>query len=156
MRSGPPDECEGKQAADGCCSMVDVQPHSRQERQRTVFIAVLTMFVVACGHGEQEVRARLAQTDHVQLLSEARTLQTKYYRQSFTDVPRADWPPTIAAFEPEYVHVDQRGVYVCTHEVFVESAGLFIRTDEAYLPPQSGDPGYKPLAVNLYWYYAPG
>jgi hypothetical protein len=133
-----------------------VQPSSLRPRHAIPVIAVVATFVVACGHSEQEVRTRLAQIDHVRLVAEARTLQTKCNRQSIAAVPRVDRPSTIAAFEPEYAYVDQRGVYVCTHEVFVESAGLFIRTDEAFLPPQTGDPGYEPVGADLYWYYAPG
>jgi hypothetical protein len=124
---------------------------------RWIAVGLIAVLLAAC-HGEGRVRSRLAAADRARLLADARDLHARYViRTKFArDVPRHAWPESFATFRPKRVWVDDFGVYICSYEFFVEHAGLYIRTDSSYAPPRSGDPGFRSLDSEFFWYYAPG
>lgn len=120
-------------------------------------LLALAALALSC-RGESGVRSRLQSSNRSQLRSEAAQLQQRYVvrDRSAREVPRGEWPKAFIAFDPERVWVNEFGVYICTYAAFVEHAGLFIRTDSSYEPPSSGDPGFKQIDSDFFWYYAPG
>lgn len=116
------------------------------------FLVLALLAAAGCSHGEREVRDAVTRANRARLLADAAVLQRRF---SFV-VPESQWPPSFRAFKPASVHADPEGVFIETHETFVESAGLFIRLDPAYAPPRSGDPAFTEIEPDLYWYYAPG
>lgn len=125
---------------------------------RWVVIAGLLAVLLAGCRGEGEVRSQLTSADRARLLADARDLHARYARRGkfAREVPRNEWPASLAAFRPERVRVEDFGVYLCTYELFVEHAGLYIRTEPSYAPPPTGDPAFEPLGSEFFWYYSPG
>lgn len=124
---------------------------------RVLWTLLLLVVFVGC-RGEREVRSHVASADRERLIADAAAIHRRYAgRTRFDrDVPRPEWPASFAVFVPERVSVDRFGVYIQTHSMFVETAGLFIRVDPAYAPPAGGDPGFESIDGPFFWYYAPG
>ena len=107
---------------------------------------------IACDRGRAEVVA-LAKPQGAELVAQTRALWIEYRDR---EVPSHRYPPAIRALNQRRVSVSQYGVFIQTYERVVENAGVFIRHDPAYVPPERGDPGFERIAENVYWYFAPG
>jgi hypothetical protein len=121
---------------------------------RAVLLLLIFAFGVAC-RGERTVRAQVEQSDRAKLEAAAVALRQQHGAK-LGNVPRQLWPVEFLQFHPESIAVDEHGVYVCTNSRFVERGGVFIRTDPAYNPPSSGDPGFERIQGDVYWFFAPG
>lgn len=117
-----------------------------------VLVAILALFV--CCRGERSASA-YAYSHQAELVAQTKNLWKRYGRVP-DDIPPADVPPVVEPLNPIRVYATEQGVFIETHTRFVERAGIFIRHDLTYTPPQKGDPGFRPIASNIYWYYAPG
>ena len=76
---------------------------------------------------------------------------------SFGVVPTSRWPATIRMLQPQSVSTDSQGVYVKMGELFVEEWGYFVPWNAvAFDPSASGDPSYRALGSDVYWYEIKG
>lgn len=117
-------------------------------------VAALALLVSCRDRGEGRVRETVARSDREQLIADARALQRRF--SQYDMIPEQEWPASFRAFAPKGVLVSPQGVHITTYEFFVATAGLFIRLDPAYEPPPHGDPGFTPIAPDLYWFYGGG
>lgn len=126
--------------------------------QRALVIAVAALALLVSCIGERRVRETVAPEvvvrHRAQSIADARALQRRF--SHYDRVPQREWPASFRAFDPKRVSVAPHGVYVTTYEFFVAAGGLYIRLNPAYEPPARGDPGFTPLAPDLYWYYGGG
>ena len=127
-------------------------------RRAVPISGMLVLLLVAACKGENVARKRVANADRIRLMQDAAHLQQQYGRRGIAEreVPRAQWPVSFLAFEPERVWADEHGVFVMTYALHVEHAGIYIRTDTTYQPPSAGDPSFDEIVESFYWYYAPG
>ena len=107
---------------------------------------------IACDRGRAEVVA-LAEPQGAELVVQTRSLWMEYRDR---EVPSQRYPPAVRALNPRRVSVTRHGVFIETYARYVESAGVFIRHDPTYVPPEGGDPGFERIADDVYWYFAPG
>ena len=115
----------------------------------------LSLVVAGCDHGRTKA-VEVMLPAATELKADTRDLWVRYRDVKYAEVPPAEYPPSVKRLEPTRVSVDPKGVMIETHSVFVESAGIFVRFDPSYEPPRSGDPGFEPVAEDIFWYYAPG
>ena len=120
---------------------------------RVIALVGLLLVVTSC-RGEGAAREVYAELSREQLLADAAAIHATYGPSA--DVPAASWPASFQRFAPKRVSTNAHGVYISTHQRLVESAGVFLRTDTAYEPPESGDPGFEQIDTDVYWFYAPG
>lgn len=114
-------------------------------------LIIFLLLAVACG-GKRATHESYAAANRATLLAEAAPLHAKYGSRFGNDIPAAEWPPSFIPLEPKRVQADRHGIYIVTHQRFVESAGIFLRFDHAFMPPAGGDPRYEPIDLGVYWF----
>lgn len=73
------------------------------------------------------------------------------------DVQKTEWPETISKLSPNSVRVTNDGVYVVRRSFFVTEEGVFLLpTKSAFQPTSQGDPSYRQLQQQVYWYEIKG
>jgi len=89
-------------------------------------------------------------------VSDTRGIWLKYKDPLGGPVPPSEYPASVKSLSPELVWATRDGINIVTYSAFVERAGIFIRHNPSFIPPETGDPGYSEIVPNVYWYYAPG
>ena len=67
------------------------------------------------------------------------------------DVPRSDWPRTIAGLEPEFVWVYTDGVHITKKAYFDGGWGYFVPRQVTYVPEPRGR--FKRVSHGVYWWH---
>jgi hypothetical protein len=68
-----------------------------------------------------------------------------------------EWPPSIAALNPEAVFVSVDGLYVVTASFLTSQWGVFVPCSPRQRSPDSGsDPTYTPIAEGVYTFHIAG
>lgn len=67
------------------------------------------------------------------------------------NVPKAQWPHTIASLEPEFVWIKPDGVLIQTKPFFDGGWGYYIPTREREMPEPV--PRYEKLGQGIYWWH---
>jgi len=88
-----------------------------------------------------------------ELNAAAEKLWTTRLANHSADVPKTDWPNAISKFSPLGVRMNDDGVYVVLKRLFVEESGLFLLPmSSVFQPSTGGDPSYRQLRGQVYWY----
>ena len=70
------------------------------------------------------------------------------------------WPAGIRELlhpvQIEQIRIHPEGVYIVTSRSFVEEDGLFVPRDPATFQPDSGDPSYTLVALDVFIYHVAG
>ena len=91
------------------------------------------------------------------LSADAKTLLETVRVDTSGDVTPPHWPQTIRSLQPRRVYVGSEGLYIVTGSFFVEEWGYFVPADKAVFSPfAAGDPSYKSLGYDVYWYEIKG
>lgn len=122
--------------------------------RRSLTVALLLLVCVAC-RGERKAR-HFGEEHSRELEAQTQALWARHVTAGIDEVLAAEYPPAVKALRPERVYVTNAGVFITTYSFFVEHAGLFVRHDRSYELPAQGDPGFTPVAGEVFWYYAPG
>jgi hypothetical protein len=123
---------------------------------RKLIVAVgLTFALVACDRGRARAEA-VATPIAAQLKSDTHGVWLRYRGERRREIPPSEQPRSVQQLKPKRVWAGTEGVFLETYDRYVESAGIFIRHDPAFVPPVSGDPGFEQIAPEIYWFFAPG
>jgi hypothetical protein len=121
-------------------------------------IALVVIGLTLCGCNQRsEVEARISEVGVDALESAAASLRTDSGVKANVSLPKASWPATIAAFNPEAVTIAREGVFLMMESRFTSESGVFIAFDGVRVPTGSGqDPSFEQLQGRVYWYRIEG
>lgn len=132
----------------GAASIASVRRNMRSVWALAVIVGSLA--IVGCGSRSRDYAAAHA----AELRSETRVLWERY--RGGAVVPPSQLPTTVRALSPKVVRVDGRGVFITTQRIFVNESGVFVRHDHDFRASPTGDPSFRPVAADVFWFRTRG
>jgi len=108
-------------------------------------VSAAIALLVACAPRPTWDRAKLKA-----IRSEAQSIMVRQPAGAAATVPKAQWPRTIAALQPDRVAVYSDGVEITTKAWFDGGWGYFIRTPQTRPEPEGR---YSSAGEGIYWYH---